>query len=254
MNNLIDVIIADADGIALEIVETILNGGAVEQALKFSLKEKIFAKTWFTFRVFWVFNERQSTNTKYKNKNQKLKRGTKKMARRKINYFKNVETVEALKRLYKKLVFEFHPDRNKQNDTTAIMQDINSEYDYLFKKVKDIHEGIDKDTKQKTTYTAKVPTSEAPDDFRNILYALIKIENIIVELCGRWLWISGETKACKDILKTLGCRYNANKQMWSWHYPEDSTFKKHKVRSMKYIREVYGSTEYEKEEQALLTA
>ena len=30
MNNLIDVIIADADGIALEIVETILNGGAVE--------------------------------------------------------------------------------------------------------------------------------------------------------------------------------------------------------------------------------
>lgn len=176
------------------------------------------------------------------------------MAKRKLNWFKNVETIEELKKQFKKLVFAHHPDRCKDENATANMQEINSEYDFLFKKVKDIHDGIDRETKQRTTYKAKTPTSETPDDFRNIVYALIKIENIIVELCGRWLWISGETKPCKDTLKALGCRYNGNKKAWSWHYPEDNVYKKHKPRTMEYIRNIYGSTEFEKDDKPLLTA
>ena len=64
-----------------------------------------------------------------------------------------------------------------------------------------------------------------------------------MELCGRWLWIGGETKKHKDELKALGCKWSKNKEKWSWHYPEDSikTFKGKKAWSMDAIRSAFGS-------------
>ena len=55
-----------------------------------------------------------------------------------ITYFKNVETLEELRRQYKELLKKYHPD-NPQGSTEAT-QSINAEYDKLFKVLKNKHE------------------------------------------------------------------------------------------------------------------
>ena len=55
-----------------------------------------------------------------------------------MKYFKDVSTLEELRRQYKELLKKYHPD-NPQGSTEAT-QEINSEYDRLFKVLKDKHE------------------------------------------------------------------------------------------------------------------
>ena len=53
-------------------------------------------------------------------------------------YFKNVETLEELRRQYKELLKKYHPDN--PDGSTEATQEINSEYDRLFKVLKNRHE------------------------------------------------------------------------------------------------------------------
>lgn len=53
-------------------------------------------------------------------------------------YFKDVQTLEDLRRQYKELLKRFHPDI--ANGSTEATQEINAEYDRLFKILKDKHE------------------------------------------------------------------------------------------------------------------
>lgn len=46
-------------------------------------------------------------------------------------YFKLTDTPEELKEKRNQLAKKFHPDRNKNSNTNAIMQGINVEYDYV---------------------------------------------------------------------------------------------------------------------------
>lgn len=52
-----------------------------------------------------------------------------------IKWLNNLNSVDELRQKYKELLVKYHPDNNK-DDTTSIMQEINSEYDYLIKKLK----------------------------------------------------------------------------------------------------------------------
>lgn len=49
-----------------------------------------------------------------------------------------------------------------------------------------------------------------------MIYNLITLDGLIIELCGAWIWLSGETRQHKDTLKTLGCYWSKNKKMWYW--------------------------------------
>jgi hypothetical protein len=40
------------------------------------------------------------------------------------------------------------------------------------------------------------------------------LDGITVEICGSWIWISGDTKPVKDQLKALGCNWSHNKTSW----------------------------------------
>ena len=48
-----------------------------------------------------------------------------------MTYFRNVETLEELRKQYKELLKKFHPDN--VNGSTEATQEINAEYDRLFK-------------------------------------------------------------------------------------------------------------------------
>lgn len=169
----------------------------------------------------------------------------------------DVQCVEDLKKIYFGLAQKLHPDHGGDAEEFKIL---NSEYQALYPKFKDIHRSIkdkaETEAKGQTWtefYTAKTPCKEAPEDFIKIITALLTLEGVTVELCGRWIWISGNTKPHKEFLKSIGCRWNAKKVAWSWHYKEDSDtwYKGKKAASMEYIRAAYGSKKYYKEPDTL---
>lgn len=51
-----------------------------------------------------------------------------------MKWFNNPETLEDLKKQYKRLAFQNHPDRGGK---TSDMQEINAEYEDLFSRLKD---------------------------------------------------------------------------------------------------------------------
>lgn len=155
-----------------------------------------------------------------------------------------INCIEELKKVYFTLAQKLHPDHGGDAED---FKTLNSEYQTLFPKFKDIHKNIKErkadDINYQEFYTAKTPCKECADDFIKIVTALLRLDGLTVELCGRWLWIGGETKKHKETLKALGCRWNADKKLWSWHYKEDSTpyWKGRKAMQMSTIRNYYGS-------------
>ena len=141
----------------------------------------------------------------------------------------NCKTLEDLKAEYRRLIKLHHPDMGGSTET---MQAINDVHDRVFEILKKKHNASADEYHQ---------TTETAEEFRTIINALMKLDGVICELCGNWLWMSGNTKAHKEELKALGCRWSQNKNSWYWRHPESGRkhYKGHK--SMTDIRMKYGS-------------
>ena len=157
-----------------------------------------------------------------------------------MKYFKNVNSVEQLKKQYRNLAKKYHPDLNKDIDTTEVMKAVNAEYEQLFAKYKNIHENADGET-----YTARESTTEQSADFINIINSIINF-NIDIEIIGSWVWCFNSYEY-RDKLKALGFKYAAKRQAWVWHSGEHKRRKSNMA--LDAIREKYGcETIREKEE------
>ena len=149
-----------------------------------------------------------------------------------MKWFNNPQTLEELKKQYKQLVFKHHPDKGGK---TSDMQEINAEYDSLFARLKNVHKSADG-----KTYTAREETKETPEAFREILEKLIHLDGIEIEICGSWLWITGNTYANRDTLKSLHFQYSKNKNAWYYH---EEGYRKlsRKSFTLEQIRDLWGS-------------
>ena len=136
-------------------------------------------------------------------------------------------TPEDIKTAYRKATAKYHPDHNP-----AGLE--------MMKMVNIAHETL------KTIDLSKINNS-APnicnygDAINNILNAIINL-GLNVELCGAWIWISGNTKPHKDILKNSGFFWSPKKLCW---YFRPTDYKSHNrgTWSMDKIRAIYGSAE-----------
>lgn len=146
-----------------------------------------------------------------------------------IKYFKTCTTLEELKAEYKRLVFKHHPDRGGD---TATMQEINAEYDDLFPRLKNIHKNKDGKTYEKDT-------AEAPNEFRDLIEKLMKMEGCHIEVIGCFLWVSGNTKPYKEDLKVLGFKWHSKKLCW-YKAPEGYKRRGNTQYDMNEIRDMYG--------------
>lgn len=170
------------------------------------------------------------------------------------NYFVNVRTLEELRRQYKELLKKYHPDN--ANGSTEATQQINAEYDKLFKALKDRHESKSADGKEDD---AKKDFNNMKYDFsedaklREVLRQIIPFEGIDIEIAGCWIWLSGNTYGYKKELKEIGFKWASQKKQWFWH-GEAFRKKSHKTLSMDEIRNYYGSTRVQTDSRALLEA
>ena len=146
-----------------------------------------------------------------------------------MKYFTNINTLDELKAAYRRLSMKHHPDRGGD---TATMQEINAEHDELFELLKKQHNASADEFHQ---------TTETPEEFREIIELLLKLEGLTVELCGSWLWIGGDTRQHKETLKAAGCHWSNNKKLWYWHHAEEGRKWRRGKATMSDIRMKYGS-------------
>lgn len=170
-------------------------------------------------------------------------------------YFKNVESLEQLRKQYRDLLKKYHPDNGGSEDITKA---INAEYDKLFKVLKDKHESKSADdsgnANAKTSdYNQNMYDWENDKALREVLQKIINFDGIEIEIAGQWIWISGNTYSYKKELKELGFKWASQKKQWYFH---TDTFRKkgHKTLSMDEIRNYYGSTKVHTDSKVLLEA
>jgi hypothetical protein len=151
--------------------------------------------------------------------------------------FNTCKTLDELKKAYKAAAMQHHPD---VGGSTAVMQEINAAYERKFEYLKGRQ-----NTEAAADTTGKThATTENAADFIAIINALLRLDGLEIELCGRWLWIGGNTREHKEALKAAGCRWSSTKKLWSWHYAEDGVYHRGKSKSMDQIRSKYGSTSF----------
>ena len=147
-----------------------------------------------------------------------------------IKFFTGCKTLEQLKREYKRLAKLNHPDCGGDDATMAA---INAEFDELSKR-------LPRETATGETYQPREEEREAPEKFREAVAATLNMDGVTVELCGAWLWVTGNTYPHRDRLKGAGYRFSKNKVAWYWH-DENSVSHSKKRYSLDEIRLMHGS-------------
>lgn len=145
-----------------------------------------------------------------------------------MKHFKNIQTIEEAKKLYRELAKINHPDRGGE---TAIMQEINKEYDFICDK---ILKGENLNTEDFNEAWSNINL------FRDKLNAIINLQGIEIEIAGSWVWVTGKTFVVKDVLKAAGFFWASKKEAWFWR-PESAAGGRGKL-SLDEVRAKYGST------------
>lgn len=127
------------------------------------------------------------------------------------------------KAAYRKACTKFHPDKNPSG--TEMMKAVNLAYEQLKEFQGELEE-----------------TSGANygDKMSDALNSILDLDGIEVEVCGSWIWVTGETKTHKQYLKESGFFYAAKKKAW-YLKPEGTRKRRGQNWDMDKIRGEHGS-------------
>lgn len=132
-------------------------------------------------------------------------------------------TPEIVKAAYRRACIKYHPDRNPAG--LEMQKACNLAYEVL----------------KDTTETINIDDSvlNYGDDLNTALNVVINM-NVQIEVCGSWVWITGNTKPYKDILKDNGYKWACKKKAWYFRPSDFKSFSRGKY-SLDDIRANYGS-------------
>ena len=155
-----------------------------------------------------------------------------------MSYFTNCKTAEELKKAYRTWAKKLHPDLGGNAEEFKQMQ---NEYEKLWERLKNVHQNA-----QGETYTKE--TDETPQEFIHIINVLITLVGVEVEICGKWIWVSGNTKPHKETLKQLKFKWAHKKQAWYYH-AEPYKKKSRRELTLDEIRDMFGSQHYDQKQE-----
>lgn len=149
-----------------------------------------------------------------------------------MKFFEGLTTKEQIKSKFKELALKFHPDRGGNN---KLMSELNKQYEQALKDIKNC-----------------IDENSLDDGFMAVLDKIAGL-NLGVELCGQWLWIGGNTKQYKEVLKQAGCFWASKKKLWYWRPEEAKTYNRN-TKTIDQIRIKYGSKKVNVASKKLLVA
>ena len=136
-------------------------------------------------------------------------------------------TPEIAKDAYRTACKKYHPDINPAGE--EIMKFINMSYSVL--------QDFSGDVKEQET--------EYGEQLNNALNAVLNLSGLLIEICGAWVWVSGDTKAHKEALKEAGYKWANKKKSWYFR-PAQYRSRARGQSSMEEIRVKYGTTRPQK--------
>lgn len=144
-------------------------------------------------------------------------------------WFAGVTTIEELRKKYRELLKQFHPDND--GGSVEITQEVNSQYDHLFAELS----RENKSDRECSTEEEKA----ANEAFKAVLDRIIHI-NADIEIVGEWIWVEKGSYENRELLKSVGFRFASRKKAWYWHYGEWHRRSKREI-TLDEIRLKYGS-------------
>lgn len=117
---------------------------------------------------------------------------------------------------------KYHPDINPVGE--EMMKIINDAYDALKEYAGEM----------------KSEQTDYGDMLNDALNAISGLPALVIEICGSWVWITGETREYKDMLKEAGFKWAAKKKAWYFR-PEEFSSRSKGTKSLEEIRAKYGS-------------
>lgn len=162
--------------------------------------------------------------------------------------FLSIGTMDELKQAYRRLAVKYHPDC--PGGSEAAMKALNNAYDAAVARIARTERRATSSGARE--YDEAATASEAAA-WRDTLLTLLKLAGLEIELCGRWLWMTGDTYQHRAALKALGCRWSGTKKAWYWHAPDDGGAHSRRRVDMATIRAKYGSQIYSSQSSAMAT-
>jgi hypothetical protein len=155
-----------------------------------------------------------------------------------MKYFADGLTIEECRKQFRELCLQLHPDKGGKHEDFIAMK---NEYDIAIKLLAALEAGNANRENRKTRFTF-----ESEKALREKIEELLNIPAITIEICGSWLWISGNTFPVHDRIKAAGCKFSGAKKLW--YFAVDMAQGRVRGRySMAKIRNKFGSMTIESE-------
>lgn len=128
-----------------------------------------------------------------------------------------------IKQAYHRSCSKYHPDRNPAG--LEMMKLVNAAWSALQDYVADKR--------------ADNSVHDYGDEINSALNAIINL-GLDIEICGAWVWVSGDTRTYKDELKQAGFKWAPVKKMWHFRPSSYRSFSRGSY-DMDKIRSLHGS-------------
>ena len=134
--------------------------------------------------------------------------------------FMGIDGINEAKKIYKVLARKLHPDVGGSTESFKLLNEV---YNHILE-----HGIIVEDD------------SEFDLELEKVISKILHYEDLIIEVVGSWIWLSGETRAIKEVLKGLKFKWASKKK--KWYYGEMRGRNPHQ-KSMDDIKAKYGCQE-----------
>lgn len=157
-----------------------------------------------------------------------------------MKFFQNCHTLAEVKKLYRDLAKQHHPDKGGH---CATMQQINSEYIIAIARAAREEKNYKGQDRTDAEVESEILKAQA---YQEAVNKTVHLEGCTLELVGCWLWITGNTKPFASILKNDPAKFKWAKKKTdfsAWFFRTDE-YKMHNNRkklTLDEIREKYGS-------------